>query len=422
MKTKLKKNKAQIHGIRAMRERLKELETREKQFVKQMLINESLNAKILDALPINIFLEDQDGRTIFANEQACTVNGLSLPELVGKTVFDFFPKEIAEQNREDDLRVWKEKRLITKEGIAGFKGEEFHMFTGKTIIHSDELNEDFLLGFGLDITARVKAEQQIEHMAYHDALTGLPNRWYIQSQLEHHISHNMNDDYIVGIILLDLDHFKVINDSFGHQTGDRLLQKVAERLKLVSGTDTIVARLGGDEFILLLPSLKSRDEVFLISEQIKTLFNEPFHINEKKLNVTTSIGICICPEDGNDINILIKHADLAMYRSKDKGRDCSTLFNPLLQQTALERMNIDIQLRRALDQNEFILHYQPKLDFTTGLIYGFEALIRWKNPQGKVLYPDSFLLVAEETGLIVPIGEWVIREAANQCKIGRAHV
>lgn len=416
MVRKLWTRKNQLSGVKAMRMKIKELEEKEKSLVKSILINESLNAKILDTLPINIFLEDEAGRTIFANEQTCRSNGLTLPELVGKTVFDFFPKEIAEKNREDDLLVWKERKLVTKEGMAGFKGEQYHMYTGKTIIHSEELNEDFLLGFGLDITARVHAEQQIEHMAYHDALTGLPNRWYIQSQLKTRISQMKNDDEIVGVLLLDLDHFKVINDCFGHETGDLLLQEVANRLINESDARTIVGRLGGDEFILLVPGLNSHEELSWISDQIKAMIEQPFFIQGNTLNVTASIGICTCPHDGKDINTLIKYADLAMYRSKEAGRNCSTVFTPLLQQSANRRMNMEMLLRNALEQNEFTLHYQPKIELSSGMVYGFEALIRWRNSEGMTLTPDSFIQVAEETGLIVPIGEWVIREAAIQCK------
>jgi diguanylate cyclase (GGDEF)-like protein/PAS domain S-box-containing protein len=416
MVRKLLTNKDQLFGVKAMRTKIKELEAKEQTLVKTILINESLNAKILDALPINIFLEDEAGHTIFANEQTCKSHGTTLPELVGKTVYDFFPKEIAERNRKDDLIIWKERKLVTKEGTAGFKGQEYHMFTGKTIIHSEELNEDFMLGFGLDITARVNAEQQIEHMAYHDALTGLPNRWYIQSQLKQRISQMKDDDDIVGLLLLDLDHFKVINDCFGHETGDLLLKEVAKRLIKESDSRTIIGRLGGDEFILLIPGLNSQEEVCWISDHIKKTIESPFFIQGNTLNITASIGICTCPQDGNDINTLIKYADLAMYRSKEAGRNCSTVFNPLLQQSANRRMNMEMLLRNALDQNEFILHYQPKIDLNSGLLYGFEALIRWKNTDGTILYPDSFIQVAEETGLIVPIGEWVIREAAAQCK------
>ncbi|WML43160.1 EAL domain-containing protein [Neobacillus sp. PS3-40] len=496
---------------------------------------ESFGPVVLNALPMNIFLEDPEGRTIFANEQACKLNGKTLEELVGTTVYDFFPQRIAENIRKIDLEVWKERKLITNEVTVGFQGKESYMFTGKTIIHENKSNQDFMLGFGLDITDRViaekllkeseerfrnlieqagdcfflidkegkiidvnkmscellgyqevellkltardtfqrlfgkihainndlegsltcsfedqlisnnnklvpvdinlqlvdiggnslylalcrdisdkkKSEEKIEHMAFHDALTGLPNRWFLESQ---DLSNGKNQDRMFGIFLLDLDRFKVINDSLGHQAGDLLLQSVTTRLKAAVCDDKVIARLGGDEFILLVPNLLNTEEAFTFSEKIMKVMEKPFDIYGQKFNITTSIGMSLYPRHGSDINTLIKNADLAMYSSKERGRNCASLFTPEMKDHAIERMDKEIMLRQALDNMEFILHYQPKMDLITGKIYGMEALIRWKNNENSILYPDFFIPIAEETGLIVPIGEWVLREACSQCK------
>lgn len=398
--------------------RIDELEKREVELQKQLRLHTSLHSRVLDALPINVFLEDPEGRTIFANKQACLANGLSLDELVGKTVFDFFPQHIAQLNREIDLEVWEERRLITREAKVGFQGKESIMFSGKTIIELPESGKDFLLGFGLDITDLKKAEKKIEHMAYHDALTGLPNRWFIKAYLEKYLhDFPMGNNQILGVVLLDLDHFKVINDSLGHQAGDALLQAVAERLRDTVGKENILARFGGDEFVLIIPNVSSIDMVNELCDFILDVMKEPFWINKQRFTISPSIGICLHPEHGSDMNNLIKNADLAMYHSKEKGRNCYSLFVPNMKVHAMVRMDMEINLRQALEKQEFVLHYQPKLNLKTGRISGMEALIRWKSDENKLLYPDTFISIAEESGLIVPIGEWVLRKACSECKM-----
>ena len=398
--------------------RIDELEKREVELQKQLRLHTSLHSRVLDALPINVFLEDPEGRTIFANKQACLANGLSLDELVGKTVFDFFPQHIAQLNREIDLEVWEERRLITREAKVGFQGKESIMFSGKTIIELPESGKDFLLGFGLDITDLKKAEKKIEHMAYHDALTGLPNRWFIKAYLEKYLhDFPMGNNQILGVVLLDLDHFKVINDSLGHQAGDALLQAVAERLRDTVGKENILARFGGDEFVLIIPNVSSIDMVIELCEFILDVMKEPFWINKQRFTISPSIGICLHPEHGSDMNNLIKNADLAMYHSKEKGRNCYSLFVPNMKVHAMVRMDMEINLRQALEKQEFVLHYQPKMNLKTSRISGMEALIRWKSDENKLLYPDTFISIAEESGLIVPIGEWVLRKACSECKM-----
>lgn len=321
-----------------LRRRVVELEEREKKLVKSLLLNQSLHSKILDALPINVFLEDPEGGTIFANEQACLAHGVNMEELVGKTVFDFFPQPIAMKQREIDLEVWKRRTLQTNEVETEFQGKKVHMLTGKTIIHLEGSNKDYLLGFGLDITDLKNAEEKISHMAYHDALTGLPNRWFIKSCLK-----NLNIDKInkmKGVLLLDLDHFKVINDSLGHEAGDQLLQLVASRLGGVVQADKVLARFGGDEFIIYIPELLSADEVFDLAEDIVKVMKYPFYIYGQKFTISTSIGISLHPNHGEDMETLIKNADLAMYHSKELGRNCFSMFTPLMKERAIVRMNM----------------------------------------------------------------------------------
>ncbi len=406
-------NQKSLHNedVQKLQLRIKELENRQEELLKKLRDNTSLHSKVLDALPINVFLEDREGRTVFANEQTCRLHGVNLEELVGKTVFDFLPEYIAKM----DLEVWEKGSLITSETMGSFQGKEIFMYDGKTIIHLPESGEEFMLGFGIDITDLKKAEKKIAHMAYHDALTGLPNRWFISDYLEKYQSEEDHLKKMLGVLLLDLDQFKVINDSLGHHAGDLLLQSVAGRLRSAMDEEVIVSRFGGDEFILLIPNLLRPEDIFEIGEHILRVMEEPFSIYGENINISASIGISLFPFHGEDISSLIKNADLAMYYSKDKGRNCYSLFASSMKENAITRMDMELQLRRALENNEFILHYQPKLDLKTGKISGMEALIRWKNSDGQLLYPDSFIEIAEESGLIVPIGEWVLREACYQC-------
>lgn len=326
--------------VEKLRRRVEELEEREKQLVKSLRRNKSLHSKILNALPINIFLEDPEGRTMFVNEQVCKAHGVVSEKLVGKTVFDFFPKTIAARLREIDLEVWEKGTLQTNEVVTEFQGKKGHMLTGKTIIHLEESNQNYLLGFGLDITDLKNAEEKISHMAYHDALTGLPNRWFIKTCLKNCHSSTDQIQMMKGVLLLDLDHFKVINDSLGHEAGDQLLQAVATRLRGVIQADNVLARFGGDEFMILMPQIISADEAFEVSKEILNVMKDPFSIYGQNFTISPSIGISLHPIHGENMENLIKYADLAMYHSKEKGRNCYSLFTPLMKEKALSRMNM----------------------------------------------------------------------------------
>ncbi|HKO02402.1 MAG TPA: PAS domain S-box protein, partial [Thermoanaerobaculia bacterium] len=267
-----------------------------------------------------------------------------------------------------------------------------------------------------DITERTYAEEQIKHLAYHDALTGLPNRLLFKDRLTVALSHAQRDRTRLAVIFLDLDRFKVINDSLGHNIGDQLLQAVAARVSSCVRESDTVARLGGDEFTLLLPHLLHSDDAAPIAAKILEAVRYPFHIEGREFYITTSIGISLYPEDGTDSEALIKNADTAMYQAKELGRDNYQLFNAFINQRALQRIQLEHGLRRALLNDELAIYYQPIFDFRQGKITGMEALLRWHHPDLGTIPPGVFIPIAESIGVMTSIGGWVLRNACKQAK------
>ncbi len=267
-----------------------------------------------------------------------------------------------------------------------------------------------------DITERTYAEEQIKHLAYHDALTNLPNRLLFKDRLTVALSHAHREDSGLAVLFLDLDRFKVINDSLGHNIGDQLLQAVGARIEACVRDSDTVARLGGDEFTILLPRLTRSEDVAPIAGKIIDAIRYPFHIEGREFFTTTSIGISVYPDDGSDAETLIKNADTAMYQAKELGRDNYQLFNAKVNAKALQRIALEHGLRKALANDELEVHYQPIVDFGTNRIAGMEALLRWKHPQMGSIPPATFIPIAESTGTMVPIGSWALGQACRQVK------
>ncbi len=265
-----------------------------------------------------------------------------------------------------------------------------------------------------DITDRKAAEKQIEFLAYHDSLTGLPNRLLLQDRFGQAKAYAVRAGTKVALLLMDLDNFKSINDTLGHDAGDALLKQVVTRLgECVRQTD-IVSRQGGDEFLIILPGLDHADDTVPVLVKIVDRLQDPFHTGDHEISTSVSIGVSIFPEDGTSFETLLKKADMAMYQAKNSGRNGYRFFDETINVEAGERLMIRNDLRRALDRNEFVLYYQPQHDLTSDAVVGAEALIRWNHPERGMMAPGRFIPVAEESGLIVPIGEWVLREACNQ--------
>lgn len=267
-----------------------------------------------------------------------------------------------------------------------------------------------------DVTERLNTERTIHYMAHHDALTGLPNRRLMQDRLNQAIMSARRKQRHVAVLFLDLDRFKVVNDTLGHDTGDFILKDVARRLVSCVREGDTVSREGGDEFVMILPDLERPEHARVVADKIIKDLTRPVEIGGHEIHITPSIGISHYPNDATDVHQLLKHADNAMYQAKDAGRNTVRFFTNDLNFLLSKRLEIEGRLRKAIENEEFFLRYQPQVDIPSGKICGMEALIRWNDPQKGEIFPKDFIFVAEELGLIVPIGEWVFRTACQQLK------
>ena len=326
-------------------------------------------------------------------------------------------------------------RLVSAAFVA-YAVEQLHVFavgaialgTGRAVPYADFLGlVDFLvqfaIGLGLVIwlleaerQTAATAAAQVERLAYHDVLTGLPNRQLFLDRLRIAIAHARRAGTKLAIFYFDLDRFKNVNDSLGHRAGDRLLQIVGERLTNLLRAEDTVARLGGDEFTLLSPFVEHVEDAVAIARRVRESVKAPLTLEGRELFVTTSLGISFYPDDGDDAETLLKHADVALYRAKAAGRDTFELYTASMNAQALEQLVLESSLRRALENGELVMHYQPIVSFESGRVCGLEALLRWRHPELGLLGPDDFIFLAEVTGLIVPIGEWALHDACAQLR------
>lgn len=268
-----------------------------------------------------------------------------------------------------------------------------------------------------DVSVTRAMSLQMSHLAHHDALTDLPNRLLLNDRLAQAIELGRRHRRPLAVLFMDLDRFKHINDSLGHVVGDQLLRSVAERLMLCVRSSDTVSRPGGDEFVLVLTEMDEAGHATISAKKALDAVAEPHHIAGHELHLSASIGVSIYPDDGQDAETLMRNADIAMYHAKELGRGRYQFFQPDMNVRAVERQSLEDGMRRALDRQEFVLHYQPKMDLEMGVIIGAEALLRWHHPDRGVLQPTQFVPIAEDSGLIVPIGRWVLREACLQARV-----
>ena len=375
----------------------------------------SMLEQIIDTTPILINATDRNGKFLFLNSYQAALFGCDPEQLVGRPIAEILQPEIVE-------RELRRNNVILETGISIPNYEEKFVSEGiELTFHCNKsplLNKDNqtigILTTGLDITARKFAEEHRTHLALHDMLTGLPNRTLLSERMRITIDECNATGRSAALLLLDLDRFKVINDTRGHQAGDMLLRQVAERLSSALGKTGFAARIGGDEFAIILTNLKSQDDVVASCSKLLGRIGEPYSVGGVEQLIGASIGIALIPEDGTSADELLRLADLAMYEAKASGRNRFCFFSPRMNQIAQLNAGVESDLREALNNEQLFLEYQPIVDIATGNYVGLEALLRWQHPVRGRLVPADFIRVANDSGLIGRIGQWVVRKACAQ--------
>ena len=395
----------------------------ERKTAEGMLFTEKERAQVtLNSIGDAVLSTDIQGKVTYLNVVAEKITGWTREEAAGKDIEEVFvivdgsTREPCANPLRTAINKNRTVQLTPNCILIRRDGTEFAIEDSAAPIHDrDGLPTGAVIVFH-DVSVARALGAEMSHMAQHDILTNLPNRTLLQDRLSQAIVTASRNDSRIAVLFLDLDGFKHINDSLSHATGDRLLQLVAKRLFAAVRTSDTVCRLGGDEFVILLSEVAHAGDAGVKAGKILSALSAPFEMEQITLRVTASIGVTTYPEDGQSAELLIRNADLAMYQAKEKGRSNYQFFEKGMNVRAVERQSIEGDLRCALERDEFVMHYQPKIDLKTGEITGVEALLRWQHPERGLVGPLQFISVAEDCGLMLPIGKWVLRESCRQAK------
>lgn len=390
------------------------------EYFRQIAVRDSREqlAQVIDTVPALISATDRDGRCVFVNAMFAVYSGRDPAACVG------LPAETLLAGTDVARLRQVERSVLTRglphpayeEAIQSPEGSERYFLTTKSPLMDANSKVVGVLTSSLDVSEQKMAHERLRELALHDGLTGLPNRTYLSNRVQSLLLEPARPGRMHALHLLDIDRFKTVNDTLGHYVGDQLLQSIAQRLKLLIDENTTLSRLGGDEFAFLQEGISDVSEAEALARRIVSTLSDPIDVARHRVNATASLGIALIGPHGQDVNEILKNADLAMYQAKSEGRNRYSVFAADLRARIKESSLLEAAMRDALARGEFVLHYQPQVDIVSRRISGVEALIRWQHPQRGLLSPAEFLSVAEETGLIAPISDWVLREACRQAQ------